>query len=61
MNLVSNSPKSQFDQSELDTMTLILKLDPDVVKMSHHTKNEVSMFKIFKSYTLTDTQIDTQT
>ena len=29
-------------------MTLILKLDLDIVKMYHHTKNEVSMLTASK-------------
>ena len=28
---------------DLDLMTLVLKFDLDMFKMSHHTKNEVSM------------------
>ena len=28
---------------DLDPMTLTLKLDLDVVKMYHHTKNEISV------------------
>ena len=28
---------------DLDPMTLILTLDPDIVKMYHHTKDQVSM------------------
>ena len=32
----------------LDPMTLILKPDLDMIKMSHHTKNEVSMLGIQK-------------
>ena len=31
------------DDLDLDPMTLILNLDLDIVKMYHHTKNEVSM------------------
>ena len=44
-------------------MTLILKLDLDIVKMYHHTKNEVSMSTASKVIAQTDThtQIDTQT
>ena len=36
-------------------MTLILKLDLDMVKMSHHTKNEVSMSRHSKGIAQTDT------
>ena len=42
---------------DLDLMTLILKLDLGMVKMSHHTKNDVFM----SSYSRTDTQMDRQT
>ena len=36
--------KKPIYRSDLDTqMTLILKFDLDMVKMSHHTKNEISM------------------
>ena len=43
--LVSNSQNSQFYKSDLDldSMTLVLKIDLNIVKMYHHTKNEVSM------------------
>ena len=40
---------------ELDPMTLILKLDLDIVKMYHHTKNEVSMSTASKVIAQTDT------
>ena len=36
------SPFYQYD-IHLDPMTLILKPDLDMVKMTHHTKNKVSM------------------
>ena len=42
-------------------MTLILKLDLDVVKMYHHTKNEVFMSRHSKVIARTDRQIHTQT
>ena len=42
-------------------MTLILKLDLDMVKMYHHTKTEVSMSKHSKVIARTDTQADIQT
>ena len=43
-------------------MTLVLKLDLDMVKMYHHTKNEVSMLRHSKVIVQTDTHthIDTQ-
>ena len=42
-------------------MTLILKLDLDMVKMYLHTKNEVSMSRGSKVIALTDRNTDTQT
>ena len=42
-------------------MTLILKLDLDMVKMYLHTKNEVSMLRGSKSIAWTDRQTDTHT
>ena len=42
-------------------MTLILKLNLDMVKTSHHTKNEVSMPRHSKVIAQTDTQMDRQT
>ena len=42
-------------------MTLILKLDLDMVKMYHHIKNEVSMLNASKVIARTDTQTDTHT
>ena len=44
-------------------MTLILKLDLDMIKMYHHTKNEVSMSRHSKviAQTETETQTDRQT
>ena len=42
-------------------MTLILKFDLDMVKMYHHTKNEVSMSRHSKVIAQTDTQTDTHT
>ena len=43
-----NSQNSQFYKNDLglDPMTLVLKLDLDIIKMYHHTKNEVSMSKL---------------
>ena len=40
-------------------MTLILKLYLDMVKMYHHTKDEVSMSTHLKVIVQTDTQTDT--
>ena len=40
-------------------MTLILKIDLDIVKMYHHTKNEVSMSTPSKVIAQTDTQKQT--
>ena len=53
--------KKPIYQSDLDLnpMTLIPKLDPDKVKLSHHTKNEVSMLK--HSKVKPDRQTETQT
>ena len=46
-------------------MPLILKLDLDMIKMSHHTKNEISMLRHSKVIARTDRQThtyrDTQT
>ena len=39
-------------------MTLVLKLDLDMVKMYHHTKNEVYMSRLSKVIARTDTQTD---
>ena len=50
-NLGSNSQNGQFYKSDLDLMTLVLTLDLDMIKMYHHTKNEVSVMA-FKSYSL---------
>ena len=42
-------------------MTLILKLDLDMVKMYHHTKNEVSMLTGSQVIARTDTHTQTHT
>ena len=42
-------------------MTLTLKLDLDMVKMYHHTKNEVSMSRHSKVIAWTDRQTDRHT
>ena len=59
----SNSQNDQFYKSDVDLgpMTLVLKLDLDMVKMSHYTKNEVSMSGHSKVIACTDTQTDRQT
>ena len=41
-------------------MTLVLKLDLDMVKISHHTKNEVSMSRHSKVIAQTDRQTHRQ-
>ena len=58
--MVFNSRNNQFYQNdlELDPMTLVLKLDLDMVKMYHHTKNEVSMLRHSKN---THTKLARQT
>ena len=57
MNLGSNSQNNQFYKSDLDRspMTLVLTLDLDIVKMSYHTKNEVSMSRHSKVIACIDT------
>ena len=50
-----NKPIYQSDL-DLGPRTLILKLDLDMVKMFHHTKNEVSRSRHSKVDTLTDKQ-----
>ena len=42
-------------------MNLVLKLDLDMIKMYHHTENEVSMSRHLKVIARTDTQTHTQT
>ena len=42
-------------------MTLILKLNLDMVKIYHHTKNEVFMSRHLKVIAQTDTQTHRQT
>ena len=42
-------------------MTLILRVDLDIVKMYHHTKNEVSMSTGSKVIAQTDKHTDRQT
>ena len=53
-----------FYSFDLDPMTLVLKLDLDMVKMYLHTKNEVPSYSGSKVYSLnrqTDRQTDIQT
>ena len=59
----SNSQNDKFYKSDFDLgpMTLVLKLDLDMVKMSHHTKNEFSMSRHSKVFACTDTQTDRHT
>ena len=45
--------------SDLDPMTLILKLDLDMVRMYYHTKNEVSMLTTSKVIAQTHTHTHT--
>ena len=48
---------------DLDPMTLILNIDPDMVKMYLHTKNKVCSYSSSKGIALTDrhTHIDKHT
>ena len=57
-NMGSNSQNDQIYKSDLNLgpMTLVLKPDLDMVKMSHHTKNEVSVSRYSKVIACTDTQ-----
>ena len=55
LNWCSGSQISIFHEM---TLTLILKLDLDIVKMYHHTKNEVSMSTGSKVIAWTDTHTD---
>ena len=50
--------KCIFSQYDLDSMTLILKHDLDMVRMYLHTKNEVSMSSGSKVIVWTDGQTD---
>ena len=58
-----NSQNNQFYQSDLDlhSMTLVLKLDLDIVNMSHHTRNEVSMSRHSNVTAQIDRHTDRQT
>ena len=55
-----DTQNNQFYQSDFDLhlMTLVLELDLDIVKMSHHTKNEVSMSRHSKVIACTDRHTD---
>ena len=59
--LRSDSQNNQFDKSDLDLdpMTLVLKLDLEMIMMYYHTKNEVSMSGHSKVIHRTDTQTQT--
>ena len=59
--MVSNSQNNQFYQNDLDLdpLTLILKLDLDMVKMYHQTKDEVTMSSHSKVTTRMDRHTDT--
>ena len=63
VKLMSRYQNKHFlrDDLDLDPMTLILKLDLDMVKMYHHTKNEVSMSTPSKVIAQTDRQTHTHT
>ena len=50
-----------FYSFDLDPMTLILKLDLDMVKMYLHTKNEVPSYISSKVIAWTDRHTETQT
>ena len=58
-----NSHNKHFYQSNLELypITLVLELDLNMVKMLHHTKNEVSMSKHTKVIAQTDRQTEGQT
>ena len=56
--IVLNEPKIPFYQSDLDLDPITLIFDLDMVKISHHTKNEVSMSRHSKVVARTDTQRD---
>ena len=60
---MSNSQNSQFYKSDFDLnpITLVLKLDLDMVMMYHHTKNEVSTPRHSKVIARADRQADTHT
>ena len=64
---MSNSSNDQFLKSDLDLypIALILKFDPDVNRMYHNTKSEVSMLRhskvIDRTHRHTDMQTDRQT
>ena len=62
-NFWSNSHNDQFYKSDLDfgPMTLVLKCDLHMVKMSHLTKNEDSMSRHSKVIACTDTQTQYET
>ena len=57
-NAVSDSQNNQFYKIDLDLdpMKLIPKLDLDIVKTHHRTKNEVSMLRHLKVRTDKETE-----
>ena len=57
-NAVSDSQNNQFYKIDLDLdpMKLILKLDLDIVKTHHRTRNEVSMSRHLKVRTDKETE-----
>ena len=59
INWCPGGKMSIFLDLDLDPMTLMLKLDLDMVKMYHHTKNEVSLST--HSKVIAPEQTDTQT
>ena len=61
--MVSNGHNNQFYLSklDLDPMTLVLKLGLDMVKMYHHTKDEVCMSRQSKVTAQMDKQTHRQT
>ena len=62
MNFISNSHNNQFYKSDLNlnSMTLALTHDLDMVKMYYHTKNEVSMSRHSKVIAQMDRQTHRQ-
>ena len=63
MKSVFNGQNNEFYNSDLDLylMTLVLKPNLDIVKMYHHTKNEVSMSRHSKVIAQMDRQTNRQT
>ena len=61
-NLRSDIQNNQFYKNDLDLdpITLVLKLNPDMLKMYYHTVNEVSMSRHSKVIARTDTHTGRQ-